>query len=88
MKCTVMNGANEYLILGEWACKMKIFLQFKCLLMDCLIHLFFLVHERVPFGTFYQILYVSLQYSLECMYFNRNYIMEIIIKSKVVERIS
>lgn len=43
---------KEHLILGEWVCKMKIFLQFKFLLMGCLIHLSFLVHERAPFGTF------------------------------------
>lgn len=47
-----MIGAEEHLILGELACRIKIFIQPKFMLMDCLSHPFFLVHGRVPLGIF------------------------------------
>lgn len=76
-----MIGAEEHLILGDLACKIKIFIRLKFVLMDCLSHLFFLVHGRVPLGFFNQILCVSLSESSEYVCFNRNYIiLEIIIK--------
>lgn len=47
-----MIGVEEHLILGELACQIKIFIQLKFMLMDCLSHPFFLAHGRVPLGIF------------------------------------
>lgn len=47
-----MIGAEEPLILGELTCKIKIFIQLKFMLIDCLSHSCFLVHGRVPLGIF------------------------------------
>lgn len=47
-----MTGAEEHLILGKLVCKIKIFIQLKFVLMDCLSHSFFVVHGRAPLCSF------------------------------------
>lgn len=62
-----MTGAEEHLIPGKLVCKIKIFIQLKFMLMDCLSHSFFLVHRRAPLCSFSKYA-MSVSDSLQTMY--------------------